>query len=363
MDARAKDAAPGKLKTEKQFIDFETALENHLSILRGSLGVPLSYVIRDESDPEDDGDVTYATFDEECVAKCPLQGPHFEADARQVHQIITSFTTGETSEQWIKPLRRFQNGRRDFRALRDHYKGEGNITRTIAEAERLRDSLHYKSEAALSFSTFLAKTQHMFNLFEQNQEPYLESQKLRFLLDKVKAPELQNTVEAVKSSMALDANAYSFTTAANHLSAQIEVRPVGRALSEVNTDDIPQEILKDGKINTGHYSNWKQLSQKSRDMIIAERKRLGVPGRKQRGKGNDAEPGGRKIKALANHVKSLTKTVKKQTATIASLRQGCDDDDSSDSSGSDAAPMANAGNAFGGWTKKAAKRKKQKPNA
>ena len=163
--------------------------------------------------------------------------------------------------------------------------------------------------------------------------------------------------------MALDANAYSFTTAANHLSAQIKVRPVGRALSEVNTDDIPQEILKDGKINTGHYSNWKQLSQKSRDMIIAERKRLGVPGRKRRGKGNDAEPGGRKIKALANHVKSLTKTVKKQTATIASLRQGCDDDDSSDSSGSDAAPMANAGNAFGGWTKKAAKRKKQKPNA
>ena len=42
-----------------------------------------------------------------------------------------------------------------MKALRDHFKGEGNATRRIAEAERLHESLHYKNERSLSFEVFL----------------------------------------------------------------------------------------------------------------------------------------------------------------------------------------------------------------
>ena len=41
-------------------------------------------------------------FVQKCIACAPLTGFHFEADARKVHQLATSFTQGITSEQWIK---------------------------------------------------------------------------------------------------------------------------------------------------------------------------------------------------------------------------------------------------------------------
>lgn len=97
-----------------------------------------------------------------------------------------------------------KNGRLDMKALRAHYRGEGNQSRRIGEAERLRNTLHYKSEGALSFSIFVSKCQHMFNLFEQADEPYTDAMKLRFLTEKVQNIALQPTIEAIKSSVALD---------------------------------------------------------------------------------------------------------------------------------------------------------------
>ena len=44
----------------------------------------------------------------------------------------------------------------------------------------------------------------MFNLFEQADEPYTDAMKLRFLTEKVQNIALQPTIEAIKSSVALD---------------------------------------------------------------------------------------------------------------------------------------------------------------
>jgi hypothetical protein len=162
-DAIVKDASPGKLKDERKFDVWILQLTTMLSMIYGVMGVPLSYVIREVETPDEDE--TYDTFVEETIARAPLSGTAFEADARQVHQLVVSLTTGEQSEQWIKPLRKEQNGRRDVQALRNHYQGEGNASRRIAEAERLRNNLHYKSERAMPFQTFLIKAQHMFNCF------------------------------------------------------------------------------------------------------------------------------------------------------------------------------------------------------
>ena len=65
-----------------------------------------------------------------------------------------------------------------MQALRAHYRGEGNQTRRITEAEKLRDTVHYRSERAMPFSNFLSKVQRMFNLFYTHGEPYTEGAKL-----------------------------------------------------------------------------------------------------------------------------------------------------------------------------------------
>ena len=76
---------------------------------------------KETTDPEG-----HDTFVQKCIACAPLTGPHFEADARKVYQLATSFTRGETSEQWIKMHAKKQNGRLDLKALYAHYQGADN---------------------------------------------------------------------------------------------------------------------------------------------------------------------------------------------------------------------------------------------
>jgi hypothetical protein len=76
----------------------------------------------------------------------------------------------ETAEQWIKPISQKQSGRGDMIALWNHYLGEANTSQRIAVATKTRDTLHYKSERAMSFSLFLDKIQKMFNIFDEEGE-------------------------------------------------------------------------------------------------------------------------------------------------------------------------------------------------
>ena len=63
-----------------------------LSTILGVNGVPLYYVVRENPEPMPEG---HDTFVQKGIACDPLTGPHFEADARRVHQLATSFTQGE----------------------------------------------------------------------------------------------------------------------------------------------------------------------------------------------------------------------------------------------------------------------------
>jgi hypothetical protein len=63
-------------------------------------------------------------------------------------------------------------------ALRNHYSGEGNTSRRIAVAERIRDTLFFKNERSMQFSAFLDKMQKMFNIFEEENEQITEQAKV-----------------------------------------------------------------------------------------------------------------------------------------------------------------------------------------
>ena len=144
----------------------------------GADSVPLSYVIQEieTSDPA----ATYADFTEQIIAKAPLSGPAFDADKRRVHQYIVSFTKGQLSEDWIKDDKGKKNGRLDMKNLRDHFKGEGNSSRRIAVAERLRDSLHYKNERSLSFELFFLNAKRCLISLSLRRRATLKKQKFAF---------------------------------------------------------------------------------------------------------------------------------------------------------------------------------------
>ena len=109
--------------------------------------------------------------------------------------------------------------------LRDHYSGEGNSSRRIGEAERLRDLIHYKNKRSMLFSSYLVKLQKMFNVFSDQKEPYTEDMKLRFIFRTVHHPSLSAAIEALKVKESIGQGGLKFTKAANRLVAQVSVLP------------------------------------------------------------------------------------------------------------------------------------------
>ena len=188
----------------------------------------------------------------------------------------------ESAEQWIKDLTPRVNGRRDMEALRNHYGGEGNASRKIATAEKLRESLHYKSQHSLPFSTFLDRMQKMFNIFKEEGEQLTENAKVRELFKRVQHTQLQDTIKALR--VRYDIDGITYTEAANHLTAAVSELPefqLAQRVSAVNRirgggkgkhkrDSI---YAGDDTIFTRYYSNFMSFSKEERDKVIAEKER------------------------------------------------------------------------------------------
>ena len=269
------------------------------------------------------------------------------ADRVTVFNMIASFTTGHPSHDWIKSSLRFCDGRRSMKALRDHFEGEGNASRNKNEADRLKESLHYKSERAMSFEIVLTQCQKMYNIYEKEGEPMPDDAKTRFLFKRVQHSGLRGAIEALRAQMTAGV-AVSYTMAANHLSTAVSELPEflhkSRNISGVARSESSHGGIynSDGTIITGHVPNWRNLSHEERNLVKQER-------RKSRDTRNDDD-----IKASANRIKQLKASHKKMKRKIKALKRsnkkGGEDNEDGDSDGD-----LDAGDTFGG---KASKRKK-----
>jgi len=354
-DTVSKAADPGKFKDERKWPEWEPAFVNYLSTIPGVNGIPLCYVIRELEQP--DGATDYASFNEKSIACAPLTGSNYQADSRKVHQLLKSFLQAESAEQWIKPLAKRQDGRKDMEALRGHYSGEGNTSRRIAVAERYRDTLHYKNEKALSFSVFLDKIQTMFNIFETEGEPVQEQAKVRMLLKKVEHPQLQTAVGTLRVRAQMDKEKVTFTECANHLSALVSELPdyqLNRKVSATDTSKVKAKRIRgggagasiaskrkgihmpDGSVWTGYYSDWEKMSDADKQTVMDTRK-------KNKAKG--FTPTKRKV----SDVKAQLAELKKYIAAIKLSNSSKDDETSATDESS---IPDNAGDSFGGRNKK-----------
>ena len=346
---KAKVASPGPLISESKWTEWEPKFSNYLSTLIGMNGIPLSYVIRENDAPDRTG--PHTSFTEECIACAPLTGVAYESDCSSVHQSLVSFTTGKPSEHWIKSMQRFKDGRRSMIALRNHFSGEGNATRRIAEADRIKETLHYRNERALTFETFLTKCEKMYNIYAQHGEEMSEDAKIRFLFKKIQHSALSSAIEAMKSKITTDTpGSVTYTTVANHISTAVSELPdyvaKNRNISGLQSDSVPNSIYNaDGKINTGHHPNWLKYSDAERKKVNDERARLGL-GKKRRA----AKKGGANA-TTTNQIDQLKKANAQHKRTIASLKK----DTSQEISTEPPDVEDDAGNSFGGKATKKTK--------
>ena len=264
-----------------------------------------------------------------------------------------NFLVVELVEQCVKNLAPRVNGHLDMEALCNHYGGKGNASQHMAMAEKLRETLHYKSERSMPFSTFLDCMQKMFIIFQEEGEEFTENAKVRELLKHVQHNQLQDTVKALRVQFDLDG--ISYTEAANHLTSAVSELPeylLARRVSSLKhicgggsdkgKNKFKQDSIyaDDGTIFTGYYSNWKSLSKEDRDKVIAEWKKKNTPWvAKNENKHKLAE-----IQALTNDITMMKRIVSQLVATKRNQEEQEDN-----------TPCNNAGNQFGGRKAKAGK--------
>ena len=352
-------ASPGSLENERKWKTWEEKFTNYCRVHIGSNGIPLSYVIRENDDPNTDGE--FGDFITETIECAPLSGEYYLADRQTVFNMLTSFTTGQPSGDWIKSTARHSDGRRSMKQLRDHFSGEGNATRNIAEADRLKETLHYKSERAMPFETFLTQCEKMYNIYDKEGEKMEDDAKIRFLFKNIQHSDLKITIAALKTRM-IDTN-ITYTEAANHIATAVSELPEyiakNRNISGVGTTTDTTKgssnIRKpDGTIITGHIPNWRSLSQADRAIVYAERERLGL----NKNKRGNKNANGSNTNAESNRSKQLAEQNKKLKRQIKALKRSTiNNDDTTNNDDNSNGDATDAGDQFGGKNSKKSKKK------
>ncbi len=123
----------------------------------------------------------------------------------------------------------------------------------------------------MPFANFLAKVQWIINLYDQIGESYLESAKLRFLFNKVQSVNLKHSLKAVRTVVSMSLDAFNFTSAANNLSSLAKPRSKCELSAITSSEDSggnSSEIMKNGKIFTDYYPNWRQISKELLDEMF-----------------------------------------------------------------------------------------------
>ena len=119
VETYSKAAGPGKFKDECKWADWEPAFTNYLSTTPGVYGIPLSYVIHENDDPQHNQDFG-EDFTQKMISCASLRGSNFCADSRKVHQLLKNYLVAESAEQWICNIEHLNNEKRDMQALCNH---------------------------------------------------------------------------------------------------------------------------------------------------------------------------------------------------------------------------------------------------
>ena len=265
--------------------------------------------------------------------------------------MLVTATTGQASATWIKPHYNKYDGRRSWKALQDHFAGEGSRTSSLQEAEKLRTDLHYKGENAMPFETFLNKAQQMFNLFEKHGDPISDDAKVRWLFSKVQNPNLTYAIEALRAKQT-SGDAVTYTLAATHLTTSLSALPshlkgnfTNRNVSSLTRKQLepPSAAILDdsGNVKTGYHKNYASFSKSDKEHIrLANRK--GKQGKQDKFK---------QMKNQLNQMKDSNQKLKARISAISATKRTPDDANGTEVTADDI--TVTAGDAFGGKSKKA----------
>jgi len=204
---------------EKDWVKTLEDIVEYLSLIQGSTGIPLSYVIRPNdkrivtesaNDPAD----KYPTPELEMISRAPhyvvpvasppVTTQTFKDDNVLVMQILAGLFRDHKAYPYIKRANRVGDGRAAYQALHHHYLGQNSVDTQAGAAEKALADTVYLGKPRFSFETFVTihKKQHdiLENLKKYGYAGIDEGTKVRYLNDGIKAPFLEPAKYALKAN-------------------------------------------------------------------------------------------------------------------------------------------------------------------
>ena len=237
----ASAAIPKDFGKDTKWDDWSPTFWNYLNAIPGRDGIPLSYIIRDN----DDQDHTPNTnFLDDYVMAAPLAGASYEMDARKVHAFIQTRIMGnDEAEAAIKPHETANDGRKDWKALKEQYEGTGVYAFDITKAEDDLHSMIYSGEKrpTMYWTLFETRLNRAFHILAKVEGvAYSDAMKLRKLLRNIQCDWLQGQKNTVKGELSKHPIVYTYKQALSLFRTEVNQRyPSGsqrdssrRAISE-----------------------------------------------------------------------------------------------------------------------------------
>ena len=106
---KSKQLVRWQIEDEHKWADWEPAFTNYLSTIPGVYGIPLSFVICENDNPQHNQDFG-EDFTQEMISCASLRGANFHADSQKVHQLLKTYLVAESAEQWIRDIEHLING-------------------------------------------------------------------------------------------------------------------------------------------------------------------------------------------------------------------------------------------------------------
>ena len=258
---------------------FERQLNNYLGTIRGTLNIPLSYVIRrtilqgvNVMDEE-----LYTTSDEALIACVSLRGTYYNEDNAKVWDIIQSCASEGNAFPFIKKFQTKKDGRSAILALRGQAEGAAANETRLSVAYNIMNTTTYDGKGAMRFDSFIEQLQFAFSELEECGDPQSEYHKILKLREGCVSDLMQGARELVVNSTLfptfLDACEGIQGWIGRNLPSAMVAR---RNVSATDTGTVDESDLKESYTPT----EWKYLHDDIRTRVIRRnraRKKLEEP--------------------------------------------------------------------------------------
>ena len=218
---------PDKFTKDMKWRDWADEYIGYLKYCPGTDGVPLSYIIRNTGTTLP---TTGGGFLQHWVDKAPLQGYAYNVDALSIHTSLTKSISGhDRAEAAIQAVKYLNDGRAVWRALVEHFEGQGIYAYDFAKAEGDFYTLEYTGEKppTMDWKEFESRLRSMFLVYDKKYRANYHHQqhKLSILLRKIRCDWMINTtLEYVRGAASSNPPTTDFEGAMTSFRAAVQAR-------------------------------------------------------------------------------------------------------------------------------------------